>query len=180
MGSKRATPTDEEVAAADPLADELRLTARRDAFCREYVIDLNATQAAIRAGYSEDSAGTEGHRLLQNANVITKVRKLQADAARVAGLTAENVLSGLLEIRDRCMQVEQVYDRDGNPLGIYQFDSKGANAASVALGKHLALFADRKIIEGIDGLADRINRAHSRVAEGQQAARLPRKRGENV
>src|SRR5690606_24873160 len=45
------------------------LTPKQAAFAREYLVDLNATQAAIRAGYSEKTAYSQGQRLLKNAEV---------------------------------------------------------------------------------------------------------------
>jgi len=46
-----------------------RLTDKQELFCREYLIDLNATQAAIRAGYKESSAQEQSSRLLSNVMV---------------------------------------------------------------------------------------------------------------
>ena len=50
-----------------------KLTAKRDRFCQEYVIDCNATQAAIRAGYSEKTANEQGARLLANVSVKNRI-----------------------------------------------------------------------------------------------------------
>lgn len=47
----------------------LPLTTKQKRFCQEYLIDLNATQAAIRAGYSEKSAYSVGQRMLKNVEV---------------------------------------------------------------------------------------------------------------
>jgi len=49
------------------VATTITLTARQERFVDEYLVDLNATQAAIRAGYSAKSAHVEGSRLLTNA-----------------------------------------------------------------------------------------------------------------
>lgn len=53
-------------------------------FCEEYVVDLNATQAAIRAGYSPKSARLSGHRNMNNDNILSKIAELQAELRQVA------------------------------------------------------------------------------------------------
>lgn len=68
------------------------MNARQQRFVLEYCIDLNATQAAIRAGFSERSAGTLGHELLKNADVAEAIAQRQEDVAIAAGITQESVL----------------------------------------------------------------------------------------
>jgi len=52
------------------------LSDKQELFCREYLKDFNATQAAIRAGYSEDTASQQGSRLLSNVKVSERLEKL--------------------------------------------------------------------------------------------------------
>jgi len=52
------------------------LTAKQKQFCIEYLKDFNGTQAAIRAGYSKDTANEQSSRLLINVNVKKKIQKL--------------------------------------------------------------------------------------------------------
>jgi phage terminase small subunit len=52
------------------------LSDKQELFCREYLKDFNATQAAIRAGYSEDTASQQGSRLLNNVKVSERLEKL--------------------------------------------------------------------------------------------------------
>lgn len=61
-------------------------------FCNEYIIDLNATQAAIRAGYSEKTAYSQGHRLLKNVEVQDRIKSMQTDLQKASGITALKVL----------------------------------------------------------------------------------------
>ncbi len=61
-------------------------------FCHEYIIDLNATQAAIRAGYSERSAYSIGNRLLKKDEVQGLIQELQTDLQKASGLTALKIL----------------------------------------------------------------------------------------
>jgi phage terminase small subunit len=50
------------------------LTAKQERFVEEYLIDLNAMHAAIRAGYSKNGAQVQGHRMLSNANVAGAIK----------------------------------------------------------------------------------------------------------
>lgn len=114
-------------------------------FCKEYLIDLNATQAAIRAGYSARSASVTAAKLLTKANVLARVRELKEKRAEELELDAYWVLKRLKDISDRSMQAEPVmmYDPAAQTMvetGEYQFDSQGANRATELIGKHIGMF----------------------------------------
>lgn len=64
----------------------------------EYLVDLNATQAAIRAGYSKKSAAIIGHENLRKPNIAAAVQKLRADRSKRYEITAENVLAEYAKI----------------------------------------------------------------------------------
>lgn len=74
------------------------LTAKQALFVREYLIDLNATQAAIRAGYSKKTATVQGARLLTNANVKAAVAEASEKRADKLDLNAERVLQAIAEV----------------------------------------------------------------------------------
>ena len=74
------------------------MTPKQQAFVNEYLIDLNATQAAIRAGYSERGAEVQGHRLLSNANVAHAIAEAQAKREQRTQINADYVLARLAEI----------------------------------------------------------------------------------
>lgn len=76
----------------------MALSARQRRFAEEYLIDLNATQAATRAGYSAKTADRQGPRLLGNVGVSALIQKLQADRATRTGITADRVLGELAKI----------------------------------------------------------------------------------
>lgn len=78
--------------------DGSALNARHQRFVDEYLVDLNATQAAIRAGYSRGSAKVTGHRMLTNANVAAAVRLAQEERAQRVGITQDEVLAELKRI----------------------------------------------------------------------------------
>ena len=119
-----------------------KLTAKQERFCQEYVIDSNGTQAAIRVGYAERSAQMQSSRLLSKDIVRSRVARLQARAARVAGLSAAFVIEGFIEVYERCMQKVPVTNDYGSPTG-FTFNANGANRALELLGKHLELFAGK-------------------------------------
>lgn len=75
-----------------------KLTDKQELFAREYLKDLNATQAAIRAGYSEKTANEQASRLLANVNVQSFVAELKATRIEQTGIDATYVLRRLVEI----------------------------------------------------------------------------------
>ena len=74
------------------------LTDKQERFVQEYLIDLNATQAAIRAGYAAGSADVEGCRLLGNAKIAVAVAEAQAERSERTKVTQDRVLLELARI----------------------------------------------------------------------------------
>lgn len=73
-----------------------RLTARQARFVEEFLVDLNATQAAIRAGYSPKTAGEMGCENLKKPQVMAAITKGQTRIAERTGVTQDMVVAGLL------------------------------------------------------------------------------------
>lgn len=119
------------------------LPPRRELFCQEYIKDHNATQAAIRAGYSVTAAKQEGSRLLTFDDVSERISALSVDVAKRNGITQDWVIQNLKSVAERCMQVEPVLDREGNPTGEFIFQANGANKSLELLGKTAGLFNDK-------------------------------------
>lgn len=109
------------------------LTAKQQRFCDEYLVDLNATQAAIRAGYAEKRAGEQAYQLLQKTTIQEYIQKRQRDRIARTEITQDFVLNELMAIAsvnatDYARVVEksataevdghliQLYDADGNPV----------------------------------------------------------------
>jgi phage terminase small subunit len=144
----------------------MALTNKQAAFVREYLVDLNGTQAAIRAGYSPKSADRIAFELLKETPEVAAEVQLQMDKrAQATGITAQSVLDRLNKVADRCMQAEEVRDKEGNPTGEYKFDSGGACRALELIGKHLKLFTDKIEVEASDALAERIAKAQARLSQ---------------
>ena len=110
-----------------------KLTAKQQRFCDEYLIDLNATQAAIRAGYSKKTANEQGARLLVNVSIQKKIFELQKEREKRTEITQDSVLRELALIafakasdyakvveKDAMVEVDgnmvPVLDEDGNQV----------------------------------------------------------------
>lgn len=72
--------------------------SRQDVFVEEYLVDLNATQAAIRAGYSVKTANEQASRLLTNVKVQTKIAKAMAERSKRTGVNQDRVVLELAKI----------------------------------------------------------------------------------
>ena len=72
-----------------------KITKKNEVFCEEYLIDLNATQAAIRAGYSPDSAGSIGSELLKKPEIRARIDQAMAERSKRTGINADRVLREL-------------------------------------------------------------------------------------
>jgi phage terminase small subunit len=77
------------------------LNARQQAFVAEYLIDLNATQAAIRAGYSAKTAPQAASRLLTNVEISKLVNRTQSERAEKLEITAASITARLMSIADK-------------------------------------------------------------------------------
>jgi len=107
-------------ALAKPLDPSVRLKDKRqERFCQEYMLDLNATQAYMRAGYKAKNANVAGvlaHRLLRDAKVDARLKYLEDERARLVGLTGETILRGLYEIAT--VDLADAMDDKGNWLPV--------------------------------------------------------------
>lgn len=128
-------------------ARKRKLTDKQERFCQEYIVDNDATKAAIRAGYSPKTAGQLGYQLLQKPSIKARINELRTEQTARVQIDADFVLGSLKAVAERCMQAEPVMERgeDGEmvPTGEFRFEHSGANRALELLGKHLSLFNDR-------------------------------------
>ncbi len=70
----------------------IAMTPKQQRFVTEYLVDLNATQAAIRAGYSEKTARSQGQRLLTNVDIAMAIEAGQAKRSERTEVTQDYVL----------------------------------------------------------------------------------------
>jgi len=95
------------------------LSGKQEEFCKQYLVDLNATRAAIRAGYSERTAYSQGQRLLKKVEVMARIADLQADRQERTQISADHVLTRLAEIDE--MDIADILSDDGSFLPIKQW-----------------------------------------------------------
>mgnify|MGYP001576748496 CR=1 FL=1 len=134
------------------------LTPKQKAFVREYLIDLNGTQAAIRAGYSAKTANEQAAQLLAKLSIAQAVQAGMDARAERTNITADYVLQSVYSTMERCKQVEAVLDRAGNAVMVetadgelapaYTFNAAGVLKGAELLGKHLKLFTDKVELSG--------------------------------
>lgn len=140
------------------------LTPQQEAFCREYIIDLNGTKAAIRAGYSEATAANQASRLLGKDEIKRFIQKLLDKRAKRTALTADEVIGDIRELRDMCMGRVPIKTTNagGEVVEKRRFDALGASKALEMLGKNLKLFTDKVEHSGrVEQVVVNIDRTHS-------------------
>lgn len=119
------------------------MNVRQRRFVDEYLIDLNATKSAERAGYSAKTSHVQGPRLLGNVSVKAAIEAAQQARSKRTLLTQDWVVERLMENHARAMQVEAVTDKFGNETGEFAYNGNVANKSLELLGKHLAMFTEK-------------------------------------
>ena len=112
----------------------MKLNPRQSRFVEEYLIDLNATQAAIRAGYSAKTANRMGSENLSKPVIAEAVQKAQMARSERTQITVDKVLEDIELIKLNAMQQE-----DGGKM----INHAGALKACELQGKHLKMFVDK-------------------------------------
>ena len=85
----------------------MALNDRKRRFVKEYLIDLNATQAAIRAGYSEKTAYSQGQRLLKDVEINGLIQKEQQKRAETLDITKDRIVEELAKIEISRLKLTQ-------------------------------------------------------------------------
>ena len=132
----------------------MKLNARQKAFCEYYVASGNATEAAIKAGYSERTAKSIGQRLLTFVDIKKYLDELmqKLESERIA--SAEEVLQILTStMRGEIQEEVVVVEGEGDGVSSAKIVKKQVSAkerikAAELLGKRYALFTDKTKIEG--------------------------------
>jgi phage terminase small subunit len=125
------------------------LTPRQARFVAEYLVDLNATQAAIRAGYSAKTAQEQSSRLLSNAMVAAAVAEKQSAQLARVDLTAEMVKERLRLIGFQ--DVRKLFDEAGNLLPLHKLSD---DAAVMVAGLEVI----KKNAQAGDGIIDTVHK----------------------
>lgn len=172
---------------------ERPLTPKQDMFVREYLVDLNATQAAIRAGYSVKTAEEQGYQLLRKTSVQAAIQAGMDKRAVSVDISATRVLNEIAKLA--FFDPRKLLNDDGTPKRIHELDDE--TAAAVAgidivtkgnddlgyadivkikladksknlelLGRHLKLFTDKIELDVGGELAQRMKEARERTRQG--------------
>ena len=88
-----------------------KLTDKQKKFVEEYLIDLNATQACIRAGYSPNRASEQAYQLLQKTTVQEAIAESMAERSRRTGINQDRIVQELARIA--FVKITDVVDPDG-------------------------------------------------------------------
>ena len=105
-----------------------KLSDKQRQFVDEYLIDLNATQAAIRAGYSEKTAYSQGQRLLKNVEVQQAIQNVMTERAKRTEITADRVLEQYA--RMAFFDLRTLYKADGSLLPVKDWPDEAAAAVA--------------------------------------------------
>lgn len=169
-----------------------KLTAKQRRFIDEYLIDLNATQAAIRAGYSPDTAYSIGSENLKKPEIRARIDKAIAERSKRTGINAERVVIELARIglinpgklinfdeatvradaaeddlaAVQSVKVKIIPTEEGNIVEreVRLYDK---NRALELLGKHLGMFKDKVDLNVEVSLADLLKKAWEVAKNGE-------------
>ena len=169
----------------------VKLSLKRRRFVEEYLVDCNATQAAVRAGYSPRSANAQGSRLLANDSIAAAIKKGRRELSELTRVTAEKVVFELARVA--FFDPRRLYREDGTLKDPSEWDEDTAAAVATLdvittfkgnhdhpkilkklklwdkpralemLGRHLALFTDNVNHGATDDLAGKLARAEERI-----------------
>lgn len=127
----------------------IKLNARQQRFVDEYLIDLNATQAAVRAGYSEKYAHTNANKLLQNTTIKEFIEKRMAEKEKDLIASQDEVLKYLTSVlRGESQSTELVVEGTGDGCSeartvLKEPSEKDRLKAAELLGKRYGLYTDK-------------------------------------
>ena len=178
-----------------------KLTAKQRLFVAEYLIDLSATQAAIRAGYSPKQADAIGYGNLRKPDISSAIQKAMDERAKRIGITQDRVL--LEYARIAFYDPRKLVDADGKIIPFAGLDEDTARAvvsfdmvsmeksegelvkvrladklaALNSLARHLGMFNDKMTVEVKGGLAERLARMRAKRNAGHAAIQIPPKGG---
>lgn len=106
----------------------MALTPKQQTFCEEYLIDLNATQAAIRSGYSKKTANRIASQLLSKLDIQTEIQRLRGLRAERTAITSDKVVKELARIG--FSDIANCIEWDGERLRIKPLDEMGEDVTA--------------------------------------------------
>ena len=119
-----------------------KLTPKQDRFCHEYMVDCNATQAAIRAEYSKKTAGKIASHLVVKSSVKQRIKELREKQENRLDYGSDDVVNGFIDVARRAKIAKDLGNENralenlGKHLGIFEHDNKQRAAAPPTLVIH--------------------------------------------
>ncbi|WP_096635833.1 terminase small subunit [Clostridium cochlearium] len=176
-----ATEKKNKIKNKEPIAKEVKevlqnteLTDKQRLFCIYYIKYFNATKAAIKAGYSKDTAGEQGYQLLQKTSIQSEIKKLKANKLNKAMLEPEDIFQKYIDIAfadisdyvtfgRKEMEVDK--DEEGNPvmIEVNYVDFKDSNEvdgtliSEVSQGKNGVSVKLQDKMKALQWLSDRLD-----------------------
>ncbi|MEW6999116.1 terminase small subunit [Colwelliaceae bacterium BS250] len=154
----------------------MKLTAKQQMFVDEYLIDLNGTQAAIRAGYSKNTANRIANQNLSKLDIKNAIEEAKSKRAERTQIDSDYVLAQIQEYLDHCFgrkPIKKILNVDGvyQTIEVEEFNPTGIGKALDLLGKHIDVqaFKEKKEIQ-----ANIENSVESRIANMSQEEREAR------
>ena len=148
-----AAATPDAYAAACKRVNEARvlvdkkLTPKQQRFVEEYLVDCNATQAAIRAGYSEKTAKAIGSENLTKPDVAAAIAKATKKVSGIVGLSVERTLKEVARLA--YADVRNLYDSAGNLIPVHQLDDDtAATVASIEVEEEFSGKGESRALTG--------------------------------
>lgn len=151
------------------------MTKKQKKFVEEYLIDLNATQAAIRAGYSPDTAGSIGSENLKKPEIRVRIEKAMAEHSKRTGINQDRIIEELAKIAllnpknlinfEEATVKEEATEEDLaaiSSIRVKCFPTKDGEGierevkmydkakALELLGRHLGMFKDKVEVSGLE------------------------------
>lgn len=151
------------------------MTKKQKKFVEEYLIDLNATQAAIRAGYSPDTAGSIGSENLKKPEIRVRIEKAMAERSKRTGINQDRIIEELAKIAllnpknlinfEEATVKEEATEEDLaaiSSIRVKCFPTKDGEEierevkmydkakALELLGRHLGMFKDKVEVSGLE------------------------------
>ena len=177
-----------------------KINPKRLEFCRQYVVDFNGTQAAIRAGYSKKTAGIQAEQLLKILEIKAKVKELTDAQAKRTEVTADKVIEELallgfsnmldyvmikggipdvdlsLLTRKQAAAIQEVVLEKGKWGIRVKIKLTDKIRALTKLGEHLGIFTNEPAIEvniNVNTAKERIQRRIDRIIDTYATEEIP-------
>lgn len=131
---------------------------QHEEFCHHFIRTRSIKDAGLEIGVAKRQNANTVHK---RPDVQARINYLKKELLEELGLDTYYVLSKLKSVAERCMQGEQVTDRDGSPVfiqgpdeqysALYKFEHAGANKALELIGKQIGMFSEKLEITGANG-----------------------------